>query len=83
MRGNNSPARRESLRRGGKLFGVARRAGALALLLALAAPTLFYGFARAGAQSRKSAATDESAQDSKARPARKAKGQKDQAADDG
>jgi hypothetical protein len=71
------------LRRGGKLFGVARRACALVLLLALAAPALFQGFARAGAQSRKSAATDESAQDSKTRPARKAKGKKDQAADDG
>ena len=83
MRGNNSLARRESLRRGGKLFGVARRACALALLLALAVPALFHGFARAGAQSRKSAATDESAQDSKARPARKAKDKKDQAANDG
>jgi hypothetical protein len=82
MRGNDSLARRESSRRGGKLFGVARRACALALLLALAAPALFYGFARAGAQSRKSAATNESAQDSKTRPARKAKDKKDKATDD-
>ena len=77
MRGNNPLDSRTTSRRGGKSARTSRRACAFALLLALAAPALFYGVHGAGAQSRKSPAQDESARDAKGKDARKAKGEKD------
>ena len=84
MRSNNSLAPRKRSGRGSRPDGIIRRACALALLLALAAPALFYVVRDTGAQGRKTKAQDESAQDAKGKGARKAKDKdaQDEQADD-
>jgi hypothetical protein len=75
MRRKGSPAAHRPSGRIGDLFGVARGACAVILLLSLAAPALLC--VGAGAQSRKPSARDEGAQDAKEKGARKEKDKKD------